>query len=241
MAMALLSCGTTRGARDQTAGCRDKSQESDIPSSHTFVFLPVPRSSSSFSVPAPVVIRDETKPGTVLMPGTGNSESQAAGRGKGCAMASHQPLTQLLPSSTIITHWRCQPGLFALFFRLWQLMLPRESLCFGSCGLGKTLKELIYNEQFPGLKTCGRERLGFVLPEPLEVLKRDLRCLLAGVVFPKGIKSPAGKAFPPLPAAAGCREPLLSPIPPLPLLWVSLAGMEQRRAGGIEWFSPKGS
>lgn len=142
----------------------------------------------------------------------------------GLAAASHQPLTQLLPSSTIIIHWRRQPGPCALFFRLWQLMLPRESLCSGSCGLGKTLKELIYNEQFPGLKTWGRERLGFILLGPLEVLKQDLCCLLAAAVFPQGIKLPAGKAFPHLPTAAGCRESLL---------WESLAGMEQRRAGGI--------
>lgn len=86
-AIALLSCGTTRGTQDQTPGCRDKLQESDIPSSHTFVVLPaVPRSSSSFSVPAPAVIRDETKPGTVLVPGAG----------------CHQPLTQLLPSPRVL-------------------------------------------------------------------------------------------------------------------------------------------
>lgn len=88
----------------------------------------------------------------------------------------------------------------------------RELLCFGSCGLGKTLEYLICKQQFPGLRISGWERLGFILVEPLEVLEQDLCCLFA-VFFPKGIKLTAIKAFALLPADAFCRDCLLSAIP----------------------------
>ena len=128
----------------------------------------------------------------------------------GLAAASHWPLTPLLPSPWISLPRCDHPGAlgdvglgffhsYFYFFGLWQLTLPscppqpaerevgcnlRELLCSGRCGSGKTLEYLICNQQFPGLRTSGRERLGFILLKPLEVLKQDLCCLFAGFIFP---------------------------------------------------------
>lgn len=111
-----------------------------------------------------------------------------------------QPSDLTVPPGPSRSPCRRQLGLFPLLFLVSRVVTAgsvisppqpaergmgcdlRELLCPGSCGSGKTLECLICNQHFPGLRTSGRERLGFSCLEPLEVLGQDL-CWLFALFF----------------------------------------------------------